>query len=185
MTSLANRPAPVCRRTSSSGTADPVRMNCPGGTAVHLAADMVPDPGGFELPLVDELGRVSAEHEARIDADGVKGGIVGVEVDVAGGELLGREGLATRLRALQEHRSGGRQPPLKDVIQDSRAVRSCVSVMRAHLHRLHFGRIGDCTLGVNETTVCASTARPSASGHASSRGLAPTCGSSSHQPALW
>jgi hypothetical protein len=67
---------------------------------VDLTADEVPDAGGFKLPFVDQLRRGAAEDEAGVDADGVEGGLVGVEVDLASRELFGSEGLAAGLGAL-------------------------------------------------------------------------------------
>jgi len=71
------------------------------GPEVHLAADVVPDAGGFELPFVDELGSLSAKDQAWVDADGVEGRVVGIEVDLASGEALGGEGLTTSFRAFE------------------------------------------------------------------------------------
>ena len=78
------------------------------GAPVDGPADMVPD-GGFQLPFVDQSGRVAFQDGCRIRADHPPGVVVHVEQHLALCRLHGGSRLPGRLGTFDENRAGSSQ----------------------------------------------------------------------------
>ena len=115
--------------------------------AVDLGADVVPHASRVELPLVDELGWITGQHQGRVDAQRRACLVVSIEGDAAGGLLFGGERLPARLRAFEQHRARGREPVGQQGVDHTGAIHN-------HNGRLHTAGTLDYTTRHSGATVC-------------------------------
>ena len=79
----------------------------PGRAAiVDGAAHMVPDRG-LDLPLVQEAGNGSLQHQGRVHGEGAPCVLVAVQQDFTGSHLTGGGGLPARLYPLNDNGAAG------------------------------------------------------------------------------
>ena len=120
--SRVKRPAPVWRVTSSAGTAEPVRMNCPRPERSSTARRTWFQTSGANCHLSSSRGGSPGQDDGRIDAHHPLSVEVDVEQHMAGAGLHRRRRLADRPSAF--HKDGpGRGQQLGELgVGDARAV---------------------------------------------------------------
>ena len=120
--SRVKRPAPVCRVMSSDGTADPVRMNCPGVERSSTARRTWFQRFGATCHSSSSRGGLAGEHRGRVDVHHALRGDVDVEHHLAGAGLRRGRGFAHRPSAFDQHCAGRFQQLSKLRIGDPWAV---------------------------------------------------------------
>ena len=125
MRSRAIRPAPEWRVTSSSGTEEPVRMNCPATPRSSTSLRTWFHIAGASRPSSIRRGG-APKQQGRLDprqAEGVGVG-VGVQPDGAGGVVQARRGLAACARSLDHDGAQRREDRFDLTVNHPRAIPS-------------------------------------------------------------
>src|SRR5207249_4646502 len=86
----------------------------------------------LHLPFINQSWPRADENKARINGRGRLCSFVNVEENFTHGELAGSHRLPTSLRAFDEHRTGGGQPPLELAIEHTRRIGQYSSVSLIH-----------------------------------------------------